>query len=404
MNALALPRFDPDSQHATRSAVASGMNGVTPELRDFALRKVRRSLRRGQLSPARAMRAMSRGDTGIARLFPVGSLPPVPTLAVESCAAASPCDPRLVKESLWFVEHALRRGIDTSGVLDRIADPRSSANEVASLLLDIWNRLLESYAPSWIEWTPATASNRPQLRALPLAFMPLDAHAQVTVEVEGISRLFVSSDRPDFAELRSALSYLGDALQFNLFAPEPVGMRSLYLDYSMGYELDQDIRHHLVWPEGAERPLITDLTALELLVEEHGYDDGAAEHLAERVIEQMVFERQMAVMPVHRKPESETARRIMRYADRLKAMPGKKKPLIDINGLGAPVTLFATYEGDGNYDDIAHAVDMECQEDVLSASFSDFANRASDLDNQLARLVAEMVVTEVVYAEVLESE
>ncbi|MCD9046756.1 hypothetical protein [Luteimonas sp. MHLX1A] len=404
---LALPRFGADSQAGTRRVVADGMNGVTPALRDFALRKVRRSLRRGGLSATRAMRAMALGDSGIASLFPVSQLPPPPVLAAHACGTGLHGAPDLLKDSLWFVEHAIRRGVADLGVLERLLDPTSAQHEIAALLLETWNRLLLDYVPSWMDWTPGAGSVRPVLRALPGPFATSLQSAQVVIEADSVSRMFVNVDTLQAPDVLRALSTLDKAMQFNLFAADPLGTRELYFEYSIGFELQDDVRQHIHWPDGADEPVVTDHEAITRIAEDFGYEAEGADYIAERAIAQMVFDRRMQQamesVPASTTPESELARRILGYAEHLSSM-NAPRPDLDSNALSLPACLVATYDFDPAGDEIANAIDNECQEEVPSTAVSNLSTRPSTLDRQLARLVAEMVVTEAVYALVHEGE
>lgn len=384
--------------------VAEGMNGVTPELRDFALRKVRRAVRRGRLSSIRTLKALPRGDAGIGSLFDPAALPSAPTLPVESAVVVTPSKRKLIAQGLWYVEHALRRGVATSDDLSRLSDPLSSDLEAAELMLRIWNDLLASYAPAWAEWTPSASESRCYLTALPSCFKQ-GASGQIVIEPNSISRQFVNADHEDFPEVSMALKRLCAAQCFHLMLANATDGREFYNEYSLGFELAEDVRQAITWPDGAETPLVLDPAGLERLAEEHGYEGETGTYLSERVIQQMVFERNLsrriAALDAAT-PRSKVAARIHRYADHLESLPCKKA-YADIGGAGLPVVLVATFDGDIAGDDIANAIDCECQEEGPTVTISELASQASSLDKQLERLVAELVIAEAVYADIFEN-
>lgn len=414
MNPLALPYLPPDADQATRSAVAAGMNGVTAELRGHALRKIRAAIRRKALSPARVARAVAGGDAGLASLFPVGKLPGPPSIPASSLPKLSSdgAFAETVARSTWFIDLALRRNCAPDGLLDTLTDPTTAPSVSASLLLDTWNRLLESYRPDWL---PASmSSERPLLLALPghlSRWSYEDYYGEDTGRVmlkitpAAISRLLVDQDAPGFAALYDALLALDKATLYPLIAADPIEGRDYYNAY-MHPEFYEDLRHHVVWPEGASEP-VADIDAIAVLIEESGYDASDADHYAALACKDAIAKRLRtssgaATAQADDAPDSAFARIATQVRDitaHLAAMPTPPQGKCPCGGnAGYPVRLVATYEHDPAYRDLVEAIDMECQEGPPSMSFG-FPKKPtpSALDSHLGRIVVEMLVADCVY-------
>lgn len=416
---VALPRLDGQAAAATRAAVATGLNGVDPTVRSHALRKIRAAVRRGTLSPEAVGRAVEGGDAGLASLFPVDQLPPVPALSADAASVSGGCCDisRMVVESRWFIELAFRRKCAPDGLLDALGSPSAAAGRTASLLLQAWNNLLASYRPAWLPEN--VVGERPHLIAVPASLINGDqvwchptADGLVHIEAGSISRLFVDTDVPDFAVLLHALKKLDKACVYPIMAFDPVLGRACYSDYAHG-EFGEDLMAHLTWPEGAAEP-VADLEAVAMLAENFGYEPDEAAHYAAGAIAEAVLNRRFEAEPSTEEieralssgdgPSVIAARKILSLADNLSKLPVSARKLThDISGVGLPVHLVATCDDDPLHSDLMQAIDMECQEDMPSIQLYREGLSMPELDRQMARLVVEMLVAEYTYALVLDA-
>lgn len=411
MSLLALPYLAPDAGLATRGAVAASLNGVTPELRSHALRKVRAAIRRKAVSPARVARAVAGGDAGLASLFPVRTLPGPPSIPASSLPSLGGAASlrQALASSTWFITLAVRRNCAPEGLLSTLTEPTTAPSVGAGLLLDAWNRLLESYRPDWLPKT--MAADRPRLVALPSHLCRETFYGDecdgtlLKITTTAISRMFLDEDEAGYAPLREALLALDKATVYPLIAADPVAGREYFNAY-VHPEFYEDLRQHVVWPEGASEP-VADIDAITVLIEECGYDAADAEHFARLACDDLVSERKREQADAQAQQAdgastsafAEVAKQVRRVVDHLNAMPRPARKLAPRSDqAGYPVHLVATHEGDAAYDDLVNAIDMECQEELPSMCFEQPKNMsASALDSQMERLVVEMIVADYVY-------
>lgn len=418
MNALALPRIGTDAAAATHAAVAAGMNGVTHEIRQHALRKVRGAVRRGRIEPATAAAALRQGDQGIAALFPVAAMPAAPALTAASFSGLSGATLGVsLGACRWFIDLALRRNCVALDLLDTLSSPETPPAARAACLVDAWNRLLESYRPEWLP--QSCEGERPRLLALPSALLRPDPYADhapaeqpiITITPMSISRLFIDVDEADAPALVHALRTLDQATVFLILGADPLLGREMYSEYSAGYELFHDVRQHVTWPVGSEEP-VADLEGIAVLLEEFGLEGSDADTFAQAACDDMALARRFDpeaspagitdALARATSPASNAARSILDLAQRLAAMPTPRNRLSAHGENIAPVVqLIGTFTDDARFSDIEQAIDMECQESALEVTFHRSGQSMSELDRQLERLVAEMMVADLVYALVL---
>lgn len=418
---LALPRLDANAAAATRMAVAAGMNGVDPTLRGIALRKIRSAVRRGTLSPSTVDEAVQRGDQGLASLFPVDQLPPVPSLSAEAASVASKGSnlSECMVQSRWFIELALRRRCAPDGLLEALASPHEAPSRTANLLIQTWNNLLESYRPDWLP--ERVGGERSGLQALPMAFCDTDYYdchsngrALVHIEAFGISRLIVPTDQDDSPALIYALKILDKASVYPIAAFDLVDGRSAYIEYAT-HEFHHDLFQHLTWPEGASEP-VADLEAVAALVEDFGYDAQDAATYAEAAIAEAVFQRRMDQVSSQEQAErilsksdskvASVAKTLLGLAEQLdKLHKGKRRDWLawEIPTVGLPAHMAGSYEDDPLLGALMDSIDMDCQEHAPSLRLHRDTHSMPEVDRQMARLVAEMLVAEYAYALVFEA-
>lgn len=417
MTFLRLPRIDASNALATQHAVAAGLNGVTPEIRQHALRKIRAAVRNQRLAPSRVHRALARGDAGLASLFPVRELPSPPAI-LPSTLPGGPGGPEVTKAlsaCKWVLELAMRRGVAPDGLCEALSGPAVPPN-AAHLLLATWNCLLRSYRPDWMP-EASCAHDGPRMLALPSA---LRNHGSacvslLTIEPTSISRMFVDTDSPEYALVRHALAKLERATVFPIAALDPDGGRECYIEYAMGGSMLDDLSQTAIWPEGASAPTF-DVEAVSNLLEEFGHDSDSAVFFIECATQELARARELKVAPsveadaamtkALRESQSANARRaraILTLVERLDAMPAPPDVLQhDITGYGLPVHLLATWDGDTLQGELSNAIDAECSDEAPSISFACTTASLPRIDAALQRLVAEMLIAEYVYSLLME--
>ncbi len=411
MTFLRLPRIAAANAQATQSAVAAGLNGVTPEIRQHALRKVRAAIRNGRVRPAKVERALERGDAGLASLFPVGQMPSTPAIPASALSTVGGSErvAKALDDCSWVIELAMRRGVDTSELAEALSGGTLPTN-AAHLLVATWNRLLDSYRPDWL---PAEVTgDRAKLMALPepLRREHADPRALFTIEPTSLCRMFVTSDTPEFNLVLHALRKLEEATHYPLAAFDPDRGRECYMEYSMGGSMLDDLAQIAIWPDGADEPTF-DTEAVANLLDEFGHEPESAEYFIEAATHELVRERKLKAAPkVDRDPElrhalkasqssnAKLARIILALARRIKALPAPPNAFQhDFCGFGLPVHLLSTWDCDSFQDELSNAIDTECGDEAPSITFMAATQSLSKIDAALRRLIPEMLVSDYVY-------
>lgn len=386
------------------------MNGVTPELRAHALRKIRGAVRSGRLAPASVAESMGKGDAGIAALFPVERLPAPPTVPLASLPALSAgmTTAEMISSSRWFITLALRRDCAPERLLESLQAPEATASVVANLLLDTWNRLLASYRPDYL---PASVKGETvQMKAVPTQFTdePISFYDEAThlfqITPNRISRLFLGTEEPDFGVLFHALKKLEEAMAYPILAGDLLDARDAYMEY-IAPEFMEDLRQHVTWPDGAAEPIV-DQEAVETLMDSFGYTPADAEHYVEMLVSGMKLRRSVeasapseaelqAAIDSPQTPNARIARAALDAAAKLEPLADDKRIGFCVPQPGCPVHLMATPMEDYSFHDLMEAVNLECQEQAPTIGF--YLEREISmpaLDRHMERIVAEMVIAD----------
>lgn len=410
----ATPRIDVAAARAMQAVVMDGGNGVCPELRSIALRKMRASVRRGHLRPTSVRKALATGDAGIAKLFASRSDAKVPLIDAASLSVRgrTPIPASVLRECRWFIELALRKGVAPPGLIDCLGGGCDAAS-ASEMLIQTWNALLASYKPDWLP--EAAAAQAPQVLISPVA-LSLDREyhdlegLDVVVEPLGISRLFVDTAADDFDLLQFALSRLDSLLKLPIFAADPNSGRASYTEYLAEEELMEDMERHVRLNANGSVNTV-DREAISTLLESFGHDDPecAIDYYVERLVAI-----KNASAPRHALTQKEADRRIrgaksdyakvarsvLALCIKLDATPDAKGTDYRLQSLGLPVHLIASPEDDPLHEEISQLIDSECSEEIPRIAFKT-SKKPSELDAQMRRIVVESLVADHVYGMVI---